>query len=79
MSNETGKKRDLSSKSNDGDDSKRQRESGLDDSIANTTNTDVFTESLNSEDCVAILDSCMRQLHEIRDKTSYPDVWNNKR
>ena len=40
------KKRDLSWKSNDGDDSKRLREYSLDDSIANATNTDVFTESL---------------------------------
>ena len=40
------KKRDLSSKSNNGDDSKRPRESSLDDSIANTTNTEVFTEFL---------------------------------
>ena len=58
------KKRDLSSKSNDGDDSKRPRESSLDDSIANATNTDVFTESLKSEDCVAILYSCMKKLEE---------------
>ena len=40
------KKWDLSSKSNDGDDLKRPRESRLDDSIANATNTDIFTESL---------------------------------
>ena len=40
------KKRDLCSKSNDGDDSKRPRESSLNDSLANVTNTDVFTESL---------------------------------
>ena len=58
------KKRDLSSKSNDVDDSKRPRESSLDDSIANATNTDVFTESLKSEDCVAILYSCMKKLEE---------------
>ena len=53
------KKRDLSRKSNDGDNSKRSRESILDDSIANATNIDVFNESLNSGDCVAILYSCM--------------------
>ena len=40
------KKRDLSSKHNDGDDSKRPTESSLHDSTANATNTDVFTESL---------------------------------
>ena len=58
------KKRDLSSKSNDGEDSKRPRESSLDESIANTTNTDVFTESLKSEDCVAVLYNCMKKLEE---------------
>ena len=56
----------MSSKSNDGDDSKRQRESRLDDSIANATNTDVFTESLKPEDCVVILDSCMIKLEEMK-------------
>ena len=56
------KKRDFSSNSNDGDDSKRPRESSLDNSIANAINTDVFTESLKSEDCVAILYSCMKKL-----------------
>ena len=44
------RKLDLSSKSNDGDNSERPREFSLDDSIANVTNTssiaDVFTESL---------------------------------
>ena len=57
-------KKDLSSKSNDGDNSKRLRESSLDDSIANATNKDVFTESLKSEDCVAILYSCIKKLEE---------------
>ena len=42
------KKQDLSNKSNNRDDSKRPRKSNLDDSIANATNTDVFTESLKS-------------------------------
>ena len=49
------KKQDLSSKSNDGDDSKRPRESDVEDSIANATNTNAFTDSLKSEDCAAIL------------------------
>ena len=53
------KKRDLSRKSNDGDNSKRSRESILDDSIANATKIDVFNESLKSGDCIAILYSCM--------------------
>ena len=56
------KKRDFSSNSNDGDDSKGPRESSLDNSIANATYTDVFTESLKSEDYVAILYSCMKKL-----------------
>ena len=63
------KKRDLSSNSNDGDDSKRPRESRLDDAIGNATNTDVFTESLKSEDCVVILYSCMKKLEEEMKKT----------
>ena len=36
------KKRDLSSKSNDEEDSKRLRESSLEESIGNATNTDVL-------------------------------------
>ena len=58
------KKQDLSTKSNDGDDSKRPQESSLDDSIANATNTDVFTKSLKSDNCVAILYRCMEKLEE---------------
>ena len=54
----------MSSKCNDEDDLKRPRESSRDDSIANATNTDVFTASLKSEDCVAILYSCMKKLEE---------------
>ena len=54
------KKRDLSSKSNYGDDSKRSRDSSLDDAIANATNTDVLIKSLKSEECVAIHYSCMK-------------------
>ena len=56
----------MSSKSNDGDDSKRPRESNLDNSIVNATNTDVLTESLTSEDCVAILYSFMKKLEEMK-------------
>ena len=66
------KKRDLSSKSNDGDNSKRPRESSLDDSIANATNTNVFTESLKLKECVVILYSCMKVGR--RDEKSSPDV-----
>ena len=56
--------RQLSSKSNDRDDSKRPRESSFDDSIVNATNADVFIESLKLEDCVAIFYSCIKQLEE---------------
>ena len=42
------KKQDLSSKSNDGNYSKRPTDSSWDDSVMNATNTDVFTESLKS-------------------------------
>ena len=52
----------MSCKLNDRDDSKRLRESSLGSCIANTTNADVFTESLKSEDCVAILYSYMKKL-----------------
>ena len=61
----------MSCKLNDRDDSKRLRESSLGSCIANTTNTDVFTESLKSEDCVAILYSYMKKLEE---EKSSPDV-----
>ena len=54
----------MSSKSNDGQDSKKPRESSLDESIADATNTDVFTESLKPEDCAAILYNCMKKLEE---------------
>ena len=50
----------MSSKSNDGDNSRRPRESNLDSSIANPTNT----ESLKSEDRVAVLYSCIKKLEE---------------
>ena len=36
----------------------------MEDFIGNATNTDVFTESLKSEDCVAILYSCRKKLEE---------------
>ena len=54
----------MRSKSNDGDGSKRPGESSLRDSNANTTNTDVFTEFLKSEDCAAISYSCIKKLEE---------------
>ena len=57
------KKRDLNSKSNDGDDSKRPRESSLDDSNANATNADVFTDFFWSQK-TSVLYSCMKTLEE---------------
>ena len=58
------KKWDLSRKSNDEVDSKRPTVSSLDESILNSTNTDVFNESLKSEDCVVILYGYMKRLEE---------------
>ena len=52
------KKRDFSSNSNDGDDSKGPRESSLDNSIANATYTDVFTESLKSKEMKKVIQMC---------------------
>ena len=55
------KKRDLSSESNNGDDSKRPRESPACTILLQMPQIrDVFTESLKSKDCVAILCSCMK-------------------
>ena len=54
----------MSSKSNAGQDSKKPRESSLDESIADAINTDVFTESLKPEDCAAILYNCIKKLEE---------------
>ena len=60
------KKRELSSNSTDGNDRKRPREtSGFDDSISKTPNNgEVFEEALKSDDCVAILCNCMKNLEE---------------
>lgn len=56
------KKRELSNQSNKGEESKRQRESNLGESIANETSSDLFTESLKSEECGAILHNCIKKL-----------------
>ena len=58
------KKQDLSSRSNDGHDSKGPRGSSLDNSFASTNNTDDVTEPLKSVDSVAILHSYMKKLEE---------------
>ena len=64
------KKRDLSNNSNAEEDAKRQREESPSESpnvsMLDTPKTfgDVFEESLKSEDCVKILQSCLRNLEE---------------
>ena len=59
------KKRDLSDKSETGEDPKKDREGSLDCSqIIQTSDipNDIFTESLNSPGCVAILFNCLKNL-----------------
>ena len=59
------KKRDSSDKSETGEDPKKVRESSLDCSQISQTSDipdDIFTESLNSPDCVAILFNCLKNL-----------------
>ena len=59
------KKRDLSKKSETGEDPKKVREGSLDCSqVSQTSDTpdDIFTERLNSPDCVAILFNCLKNL-----------------
>ena len=64
------KKRDLSNNSNAEEDAKRQREESPSESpnvsMLDTPKTsgDVFEESLKSENCVRILQSCLRNLEE---------------
>ena len=59
-------KRQLSSNSTDGDDRKRPREaSGFDDSIFKAANNEeVPDEAIKSDDYVAILCNCMKNLEE---------------
>ena len=55
----------MSDKSGTGEDSKKVREGSLDCSQisqANDIPNDIFTESLNSPDCVAILFNCLKNL-----------------
>ena len=59
------KKRDLSDESEIGEDTKKVREGSLDRtqiSQASDIPDDIFTESLNSPDCVAILFNCLKNL-----------------
>ena len=53
------KKRELSSQSADGDDSKRPREKSNNSTSTPTSPGDRFEESLKSGDCVKILVNCM--------------------
>ena len=59
------KKHDLSDKSEIGKDPKKVREGNLDCSQISQTSDmpdDIFTESLNSPDCAAILSNCLKNL-----------------
>ena len=59
------KKRDLSNKSETGEDPKKVREGSLDCSQISQTSDipdDIFTKTLNSADCVAILFNCLKNL-----------------
>ena len=57
------KKRELSNKSDDGDNTKKAREqSSLEKSIDADYTGDIFTEGLKSEECVAILYNCMKNI-----------------
>ena len=59
------KKRDLSDKSETGEDPKKVREGSLDCSKISQTSDildDIFTESSNSPDCVVILFNCLKNL-----------------
>ena len=59
------KKRDLSDKSETGEDPKEVREGSLDCSQISQTSDipdDIFNDILNSPDCVAILFNCLKNL-----------------
>ena len=57
------KKRELSNNSNDGQDTKKQREaSSLELSFEKASDGDVFKDSLKSEDCILILKRCMENI-----------------
>ena len=55
------KKRELSSQSANGDDSKRPREESNNSTSTSTSPGDVFEESWQSGDCVKILVDCMKK------------------
>ena len=58
------KKRELSSQSVDGDDSKKPREESNNSTSTPTSPGDVFEESLKSGDCVKILVNCMQNIEK---------------
>ena len=58
------KKRELSSQSADGDDSKRPREESNNSTSTPASPGDVFEESLKSGDCVKILVNCMQNIEK---------------
>ena len=55
---EMNKKRDLSDKSNDGDEQKKAKERNLDLSL-NQDDADVFSEGIDSPRCASILYDCL--------------------
>ena len=61
------RRKELSHKFNVGEEPNRQKESSLDDFIANATRS-VFTESLKSEDCV------MQKVFSMRKRTSVSQI-----
>ena len=58
------KKRELSSQSANGDDSKRPREESNNRTSVSTSPGDVFEESWKSGDCVKILVDCMQNIEK---------------
>ena len=58
------KKRELSSQSVDGDDSKKPREESNNSTSTPTSPGDVFEQSLKSGDCVKILVNCMQNIEK---------------
>ena len=59
------KKSKLSNNSNDGQDTKKQREaSSLELSFEKVSDGDVFKDSLKSEDCILILKRCMENIEK---------------
>ena len=58
------KKRELSSQSVDGDDSKRPREESNSSTNTPTSPGEVFEESLKPGDCVKILVNCMQNIEK---------------